>query len=271
MRASPTWRSRQWLTRNDQSRSPGWYPAGATPNEQVHWDGQRWTARRRWVHSAWLDVPMEAAPARPRPEQPTSSTEGHRWSTTSVVLLVVALAGLGGVIFALVSGVNSAPAPEVDVRDHRDDVEAGAHVDAHVGHHPAGLAGAGRRLRGGRQGRRDRPGRLPGAEGRLSLAAGALERRHLRRQLLPADVGRRRWSVPANSATLRRPTSSSTTRRATCGSRRRGATTRTTGARTSMPTPTSARPPSGRDIRTKPLRFVGLIARCGTSSRRPAA
>jgi len=74
----------------------------------VHWDGQRWTARRRWVHSAWLDVPMEDSGR----EQPTSSTDGHRWSTTTVVLLVVALAGLGGIIFALVSGVNSAPTPK---------------------------------------------------------------------------------------------------------------------------------------------------------------
>ncbi len=97
----------------DQSRSPGWYPAGATPNEQVHWDGRRWTARRRWVHSAWLDVPMEASAGEsPGRVQPTPSTQGHRWSTTNVVLLVVALAGLGAVIFAVVSGVNSAPAPK---------------------------------------------------------------------------------------------------------------------------------------------------------------
>ena len=97
----------------DQSRSPGWYPAGATPNEQVHWDGQRWTARRRWVHSAWLDVPMEASAGEsPGRVQPTSSTQGHRRNTTAVVLLVVALAGLGAVIFAVVSGVNSAPTPK---------------------------------------------------------------------------------------------------------------------------------------------------------------
>ena len=96
----------------DQGRAPGWYPAGATPNEQVHWDGQRWTARRRWVHSAWLDVPMEpGAGETPDRVQPTSSTQGPRRSTTAVVLLVVALAGLGALIFAVVSGVNSAPTP----------------------------------------------------------------------------------------------------------------------------------------------------------------
>ena len=97
----------------DQSRPPGWYPAAATPNEQVHWDGQRWTTRRRWVHSAWLDVPMEAgAGESPDRVQPTPSAPGHRRSPTSVVLLVVALAGLGALVFAVVKGVNSAPTPK---------------------------------------------------------------------------------------------------------------------------------------------------------------
>ncbi len=91
----------------DEGRPPGWYP-GATPNEQLQWDGQRWTARRRWVHSAWVDVPLEEA-AR---ERPTPGTQDHRWSTTTVILLVVALAGLGAVIFAVVRGVNSAPTPK---------------------------------------------------------------------------------------------------------------------------------------------------------------
>jgi len=77
----------------------------------MHWDGQRWTARRRWIHSAWVDVPMEAGES-PGRVQPTSSKRGHRWSTATVVLLVLALAGLGGVIFAVVSGVNSAPTPK---------------------------------------------------------------------------------------------------------------------------------------------------------------
>ena len=99
------------VERPDQGRLPGWYPAGATPNEQMHWDGQRWTARRRWVHSAWVDVPMEAGES-PGRVQPTSSKQQHRWSTTTVVLLVLALAGLGGIIFAVVSGVNSAPTPK---------------------------------------------------------------------------------------------------------------------------------------------------------------
>jgi len=48
----------------------------------------------------------------PGRERPTPSTQGHRWSATTVVLLVVAFAGLGAVIFAVVIGVNSAPTPK---------------------------------------------------------------------------------------------------------------------------------------------------------------
>jgi hypothetical protein len=111
----PTWEvasvADEGVERPGQDRPPGWYPAGATPNEQVHWDGQQWTARRRWVHSAWVDVPMDAGES-PGRMQPTSSTRGHRWSTTTVALLVIALLGLGSVIFAVVSGVNSAPTPK---------------------------------------------------------------------------------------------------------------------------------------------------------------
>jgi hypothetical protein len=99
------------VERPDQGRPPGWYPAGATPNEQLHWDGQQWTARRRWVHSAWVDVPMDAG-ERPSRVEPTSRAQGHGWSTTTVVLLAVAVLGLGGVIFAFVSGGNSAPKPK---------------------------------------------------------------------------------------------------------------------------------------------------------------
>ncbi len=91
----------------EPGKPPGWYP-GSTPNEQMHWDGQSWTARRRWVHSAWLDVPMDAGEG----PGPTPSKQGHRRSTTTVVLVMVALLGLGGIAYALVSGTNSAPTPK---------------------------------------------------------------------------------------------------------------------------------------------------------------
>jgi len=73
----------------------------------MHWDGQRWTARRRWVRSAWVDLPLEA-------DGPAGSPRGQRrtWSGTVVVLLVLALVALGGLVFALTSGGNSAAPPK---------------------------------------------------------------------------------------------------------------------------------------------------------------
>jgi hypothetical protein len=45
-------------------KAPGWYPDRATPNDQSYWDGQNWTARRRWTSGkGWLvagDAPAEA-------------------------------------------------------------------------------------------------------------------------------------------------------------------------------------------------------------------
>ncbi len=38
-------------------RAPGWYPDRASPNDQAYWDGQDWTARRRWTTGkGWLVV-----------------------------------------------------------------------------------------------------------------------------------------------------------------------------------------------------------------------
>ncbi len=85
----------------------GWHPAGETPNEQEYWDGERWTSRRRWVHSAWVDLPMEADESPGRVQPPRR----RRVSTVAVVLLVLALAALGGLVFALTTGGNSASPP----------------------------------------------------------------------------------------------------------------------------------------------------------------
>ena len=45
-------------------KAPGWYPDRASPNDQSYWDGQNWTARRRWTSGkGWLvagDAPQEA-------------------------------------------------------------------------------------------------------------------------------------------------------------------------------------------------------------------
>ncbi len=45
-------------------KTPGWYPSRSTPNDQTYWDGESWTARRRWTAGqGWLvagDAPGDA-------------------------------------------------------------------------------------------------------------------------------------------------------------------------------------------------------------------
>lgn len=45
-------------------KAPGWYPSRSSPTDQTYWDGQQWTARRRWnAGKGWLvagDAPEEA-------------------------------------------------------------------------------------------------------------------------------------------------------------------------------------------------------------------
>ena len=45
-------------------KAPGWYPSRTNPNDQTYWDGQNWTARRRWTTGkGWVvagDAPAEA-------------------------------------------------------------------------------------------------------------------------------------------------------------------------------------------------------------------
>jgi hypothetical protein len=38
--------------------APGWYPVSATNNDQAYWDGQAWTARKKWEGAGWVDVPL---------------------------------------------------------------------------------------------------------------------------------------------------------------------------------------------------------------------
>jgi hypothetical protein len=42
--------------------APGWYPVGTTNNDQAYWDGQSWTARKKWEGAGWVDVPMIGSP-----------------------------------------------------------------------------------------------------------------------------------------------------------------------------------------------------------------
>jgi hypothetical protein len=80
---------------------------GAAPNEQMHWDGQRWTARRRWVRSAWVDVPMDEGQA----QVPGPYTRRRRWTSVVVVALVIAVVAVGGLAFALTRAGSPAAPP----------------------------------------------------------------------------------------------------------------------------------------------------------------
>jgi len=46
-------------------QEPGWYPMRTNPNDQAYWDGEGWTARRRWMAGrGWVesgDVPVAVA------------------------------------------------------------------------------------------------------------------------------------------------------------------------------------------------------------------
>ncbi len=91
------------LAAADQRRAPGWHPVGGAPNEQMHWDGQRWTARRRWVRSAWVDVPMD--------DDRGQDKQRRRWTSVVVVALVLAVVAAGGLAFALTRTGNPAAPP----------------------------------------------------------------------------------------------------------------------------------------------------------------
>jgi len=34
---------------------PGWYSVGGSVSEQVYWDGEAWTTRRRWGGATWVE------------------------------------------------------------------------------------------------------------------------------------------------------------------------------------------------------------------------
>ena len=43
-------------------KAPGWYPTRTNPNDQTYWDGQDWTARRRWTSGKGWVVAGDAPP-----------------------------------------------------------------------------------------------------------------------------------------------------------------------------------------------------------------
>lgn len=62
--------------------APGWHPSRTDPNDQSYWDGQNWTARRRWTGGqGWVvagDAPKETmADSSPPAPLPRSSANPY--------------------------------------------------------------------------------------------------------------------------------------------------------------------------------------------------
>jgi hypothetical protein len=85
-------------------KGPGWYPVWGV-NDQAYWDGEHWTARRRWTGASWTESPLDAAPDRTEQEGggSTGSSGSRRWLLIGGIVLVLA-AGLAAGLVAATSG-----------------------------------------------------------------------------------------------------------------------------------------------------------------------
>jgi hypothetical protein len=45
-----------------RAQPPGWYQVGRTNNDQAYWNGETWTARRRWEGAGWNESPIVPDP-----------------------------------------------------------------------------------------------------------------------------------------------------------------------------------------------------------------
>ncbi len=70
-----------WHPVGASPKDPGWYPTGVNPNDQAYWDGQTWTAQRRWTVTGWVEqgaAPAAApAPSAPEPAKPRLSANPY--------------------------------------------------------------------------------------------------------------------------------------------------------------------------------------------------
>jgi hypothetical protein len=84
--------ARQPLSAPPPSTAPGWYPATDLPNDQLYWDGTRWTARRRWTAAGYVEVGTAniATPAATR--QTTVAVAPNARSSYRTAVALVALA-----------------------------------------------------------------------------------------------------------------------------------------------------------------------------------
>jgi hypothetical protein len=95
-------------------KAPGWYPSRTNPSDQTYWDGQNWTARRRWTTGkGWVvagEAPVEALadsspPAAPGPRlsanpyvglAPKPTATGFTFNLGVFLLLVCGIAVMYG-------------------------------------------------------------------------------------------------------------------------------------------------------------------------------
>ena len=89
-----------------KDKGPGWYPVGTDPNDQVHWDGQGWTARRRWKGAGWDEFPLAPSSAVWDPGTVRQSTAATSWLQVRVPRMKrPTSAGAGWSSVLMVSGV----------------------------------------------------------------------------------------------------------------------------------------------------------------------
>lgn len=55
------------------NKQSGWYPVGENPNDQAYWDGQAWTARRKWGGAGWVEVAADPVSI----ERPVAARSGR--------------------------------------------------------------------------------------------------------------------------------------------------------------------------------------------------
>ena len=94
-------------------KPPGWYPSRGSINDQSYWDGERWTAQRRWNGATWTELPPPdggapgtgpsqlPAAQRPTTSPPARGRPGRRWLAIAAVCIV--LAGVLAVVLVLTS------------------------------------------------------------------------------------------------------------------------------------------------------------------------
>ena len=95
-------------------KPPGWYQVDNKINHEAYWDGETWTARRRWNGSAWEDLPLSGTVVAPTPGKAAASS--RRWLAIGAVVLVVGGALAAGLVLATSNSTRrsngtSAPSP----------------------------------------------------------------------------------------------------------------------------------------------------------------